>query len=83
MPALDDDDLLAAGQVAGVLELADGADRRVAPADLRQQHDLPAVKVGGGDRGLCLGRVELDGDVHVRQDDPRGQGQDRQLLSYF
>jgi len=84
MPALDDDDLLAAGQAPGVLQLGHGADGGVAAADLGEEDDLARLgQVGGRDRGLGLGRVELDGDVHVWQDHPRGEGEDGQFLGYF
>ncbi len=81
--ALDDDDLLPAGKAPRVLQLGDGADGGVAAADLGQQHHVAGLQVGGGDGRPGLGRVELDGDVHVRQNHPGGQGQHRQLLSDF
>src|SRR5829696_5931534 len=71
---------LPVGQLAGVLDLGDGADGGVAAVDLGDEQQVAAGVTGGAGRRTRLGRLQGGGDDHSRQHDPAGQGQEGEGL---
>ena len=73
--ALQDRDLDAVGQLAGILELGDCPEIGKATFDARHEQDETIALPSGGDGGLRLLTLQRDRDHHVRQDHPVVQGQ--------
>ena len=74
LDAADDQAPEAAGQVARVLDLADGARAGVLAVDEGHEEEPAVAPLGRGHRGLGLVGVGRQGDDHPRQDHAGGEG---------
>ena len=64
--ALENGDLDAVRQFAGILELGDGTDVGVPPSNPGDEQDELVALTSRGDGGLCLLALQRDRDDHVR-----------------
>ena len=80
--AADDEGLGAVGQLAGALDLGDGADGREASRrSAGTMTSRPADGLGGGGGPLGLVALERDRDHHAGQHDARGERKQREERS--
>ena len=79
--AADDERPGAVGQLAGALDLGDGADGRELSVEPGDEDEAPGHGFGGGGGPLGLVALEGDRDHHAGQHDARGEREEREERS--